>query len=70
MTVPMVLCIEHNPKLVPAGGQEVRASPGAPVTLANKEAAGWLFHEAALLLAGVKELKRACPVPPPPVPPR
>jgi len=66
MTVPFMartLSLEYPLDKVPKDGQEVLSSPSAPVKYENKEPAGWLFHEAALLKAGVKQIKRAWPGP-------
>eukprot|EP00240_Pyramimonas_obovata_P005160 CAMPEP_0118935512 /NCGR_PEP_ID=MMETSP1169-20130426/15681_1 /TAXON_ID=36882 /ORGANISM="Pyramimonas obovata, Strain CCMP722" /LENGTH=415 /DNA_ID=CAMNT_0006878559 /DNA_START=102 /DNA_END=1345 /DNA_ORIENTATION=+ len=56
MTVPFPLCIDYDVSLVPSGGSEVLSPCLAPFKTDKKEPAGHLFHQAALLAAGVTTL--------------
>ena len=49
----IVLLLEYNADLIPAGGLEVFASSAAPVKHIGKDAAGHKFHEFALRQRGV-----------------
>lgn len=49
----IVLLLEYNADLIPAGGLEIFASSAAPVKHIGKDAAGHKFHEFALRQRGV-----------------
>jgi hypothetical protein len=49
----VLLRLEYDVKLVPAGGVEIIASSAAPVKHVGKDAAGHKFHEFALRQRGV-----------------
>jgi len=49
----VLLRLEYDAKLIPAGGVEIIASSAAPVKHIGKDAAGHKFHEFALRQRGV-----------------
>jgi len=52
----MPLALTYDVSLIPEGGYEVFKTNAEPVKHTNKEAAGHIFHEAALLAAGIRKL--------------
>lgn len=49
----VILLLEYNQGLIPAGGTQTFASSAAPVKQVGKDAAGHRFHNYALLQRGV-----------------